>query len=179
MSFVRWPVCFSFVMNTLSWPWQPYLALYVAAGGSCLGHMSDDLGNRRPMSLFVALWMFMDCTWPQESRTLGHTDLKFVWKADILFTIFSHKTIWKKFCDLKWLKIRMHGIRLLLLFFKDSRALLELIFYVSKYKYTLNFDFFFSVWLQWEMSKFLLCFAHFIILCFIFIYNFYGNNLWK
>lgn len=28
-------------------------------------------------------------------------------------------------------------------FFKDSRALLELIFYVSKYKYTLHFDFFF------------------------------------
>lgn len=72
----------------------------------------------------------------------------------------------------------MHDIRLLLLFFKDSRALLELIFYVSKYKYTLHFDFF-SVWLQWEMSQILLCFAHFIHLCFIFIYNFYGNNLLK
>lgn len=178
MSFVRWPMCFSFVMNTLSWPWQSYLALYVAAGGSCLGHMSDDLGNHRPMSLFVALWMYMDCTWPQESRTLGHTDLKFVWKADIFIYYFSHKTIWKKFYDLKWLKIIMHDIRLLLLFFKDSRALLELIFYVSKYKYTLHFDFF-SVWLQWEMSKILLCFPHFIHLCFIFIYNFYGNNLLK
>lgn len=61
-------------------------------------------------------------------------------------------------------------------FFKDSRVLLELIFYVSKYKYTLHFDFSFSVWLQWEMSKFLLRFAHFIHLCFIFIYNFYGNS---
>lgn len=55
MSFVSGHVCFPFVMNASSWPRQALFGPFAAAGGSRLGRMSDDLGDRRPMSLFVAL----------------------------------------------------------------------------------------------------------------------------
>lgn len=54
----------------------PSFGPFVAAEGSTWGHTSDDLGHRSPMSLFVALWTYMDSTSPQESGSPRHTDLK-------------------------------------------------------------------------------------------------------
>lgn len=65
MSFVNRAV--AFVMNMLSWPEQALFCSFVAAEGLRLGQTSDDLGNHRPASLFVALWVHVDATSPRES----------------------------------------------------------------------------------------------------------------
>lgn len=51
------------------------LGLSVVAGGSCLGHKSDDLADRRRMSLFVAPRMHtVDSTSTRESESPRDAD---------------------------------------------------------------------------------------------------------
>lgn len=117
------------------------------------------------------LWL-SECSWTApDPRSLGllGTQISNLFEKLIFYLLFFPQNHMKKICDLKWLKIIMHGIRLLLLFFKDSRALLELIFYVSKYKYTLNFDFFFQFGCSGKCPNFSYV-LHILFICVLFLF---------